>query len=221
MYLLQLFVEFSFGKQYFLIKERKTFDDAIQLCKSRNEQLVQINSEIENNFIFKTVAQPSTSDIWLGAENIVGTATFKWLVEDGGEHSITNWENGDPNEPTGQRNAITMNKYFNGKYRDSNVHDTNFVLCQSVSASKFELIQQANQFNATIKQLDNRLVAYIKSAIQESQEHTFADIDNKLESLSNELGSNQVAAENKLNDFIKIYKNDQKAKNATTLTWIG
>lgn len=66
-------------KYYFLIKELKKFDETVALCNSRGERLVEIKSEAENEFIFRTIVKPAAYGIWQGATNILGITYFKWL----------------------------------------------------------------------------------------------------------------------------------------------
>lgn len=68
-------------KDYFLIEEHKTFDEAITLCRSRGENLVLIKNEAEDEFVINTIVKPAGYCTWLGATNPLGTKEFKWLTD--------------------------------------------------------------------------------------------------------------------------------------------
>lgn len=72
-----------------------SWKDAQTICHDRGEQLVHIRSKSENAYIFnEIVSQQDEKWTWLGATNVKGTTTYKWL--DGNELTYTNWLSGEP-----------------------------------------------------------------------------------------------------------------------------
>lgn len=149
--------QFTFlDKEYFLIKELKTLDDADSFCKHRNQRLVQINSQQINDFIYNQIVKPNSVTIWLRASNQIGQTQFKWL--DGSELTYSNWYQSFPNQDTMQRNGILM-RQLDGKWVDKISSDLNYVLCERVNifALAFELAFQNRQTSELIKRLDVRI----------------------------------------------------------------
>lgn len=100
--------------------------------------MVQITSRKENDFIFKIIVEPIGSWIWLGATNIIGTNTCKWL--DGSE--LTNFGSTNTAVPIQlnagiyARNGLMMfaNPLYQGGWFGYKVSTTICVLCENVPA---------------------------------------------------------------------------------------
>lgn len=120
------------GKDYTLFSEAKTFNDAIRFCQNRNQRLVQIENQAENEFIWEDIVEWGDA-IWLGANNVVGTKVYIWL--DGSNLTYSNWFEDQPNANVRNRNAIFMSNSHRGKWFDYSMSDTTHVLCESIDTS--------------------------------------------------------------------------------------
>lgn len=125
-------VEYSYqGQDYFFVKEYKTFDEAVSLCRARGQRLVEIKSEAENEFVWENIVKRAGWYTWLGATNELGTKKFKWLAD--GSYvtgGYTKWYRHRPNRDVNQRNAIFI--YYDGNWFDWPVSATLYVLCERV-----------------------------------------------------------------------------------------
>lgn len=173
-----LLVELTFSynsKDYFLIKEDKTFDEAVAVCHSpstagNDQRLVEITSSEENEFIYKTIVKPNNHGVWLGATNVIGTNEFEWSANgtDGDDTVSTltnsaiysNWQTGHPDKDVNQRNAVAMFWDDGGKWCDWHVSFARHALCQQIAnvatnitqhSEYIELIMEVKQGYETIR----------------------------------------------------------------------
>lgn len=51
-------------KEYLITQEKKTFDEALEICKNRNEPMVQIKSNDEYDFIGNTIVKQPVTHVW-------------------------------------------------------------------------------------------------------------------------------------------------------------
>lgn len=142
-------------KEYFLIKELKTFDEAIAICENRYQRLVQIKSREENEFIFRTIIRPGSHNIWLGATNLIGSVTFRWL--DGSELNYFGLENIFLVSDVNKRNGLMMHAGNAGKWFGFSVSSAYNVLCENElleTATTPPLSDQSTQCNMLIQSFD-------------------------------------------------------------------
>src|SRR5689334_6978366 len=59
----------QFGKQYFYISDRVTFEDAKTRCIGLGGQLAQPESKLEEQFIWSLIRNNAKNNIWLGIVN--------------------------------------------------------------------------------------------------------------------------------------------------------
>lgn len=122
------------NKDYLETKERHTFEEAVIYCKSRGQNLLEIKSKAEQDFIMKSIVRPNEAYIWLGATNVVGTKTFKWL-SDGSDVATqySNWWHSEPKQSPRKPNAIIMT-YEGGVWFDISVSGSGYrlVVCERV-----------------------------------------------------------------------------------------
>lgn len=194
-------------KEYFLANDPATLHDAIVICRNRDERLLKVDSQAEQDYITNTIIKPARKiwlpkwyvssafrphgdHIWLGATNLVGTNKFKWLDES--EMTYSNWEDGKPSLDLNQRNGIVMAGDVHhplGQWFDYSVNALFYVLCEkTIFALKSNLIEQTKHFNSTVKQFDARLNAVI--GISKSREVEFVnligDVEHRCDNLRNQ-----------------------------------
>jgi hypothetical protein len=84
--------------------------------------LASITSQDENDFLAVTVlglpgawiGPIGAQRAWMGLFNEFGATNFEWVT--GESTSYTNWQSGEPNNPTGT--VGTFGRYSNGKWND-------------------------------------------------------------------------------------------------------
>lgn len=134
-------------KQYFLIKEGKTFHEAAAICSKRNERLVQINNQDENDFISRTIVTPLNMVTWLGAVRVSGTMSFQWL--DGSKLIYSNMGVSYPTKGINQHSALAMSASYKtvGKWFDYPISESLYVLCETnpIPSAQSNLTVQSNQ----------------------------------------------------------------------------
>uniref|UniRef100_A0A3B4X378 Mannose receptor, C type 1b n=1 Tax=Seriola lalandi dorsalis TaxID=1841481 RepID=A0A3B4X378_SERLL len=94
------------GIQYYINEKWMAMEDARNFCHQRHGDLVTINSEAENGFLWKQVS----SDI--------NTALFTWWM-DGSQAEFERWDEGQPNFNTFDENCAVM-EHETGFWHDYN-----------------------------------------------------------------------------------------------------
>ncbi|KAK6470005.1 macrophage mannose receptor 1-like, partial [Huso huso] len=79
----------SYGKKLFLVNENKTWEEAVEYCRSNHTDLVSIESEQEHNRVSQEANKSSSSHVWLG---LLQSCTFGfWYWVDGAQSCYDNW----------------------------------------------------------------------------------------------------------------------------------
>lgn len=162
----QRFPVFSYrDKKYFYTQERKSFGEANEICRNRNELMVQIKSKDEDDFIRNTILKLPKTYVWLGAANTVGTRSFKWF--DGSELTYSNWAPGYPNETISQRLRIAKSRA--GHWHDYDISSFPYshgVLCEKTFfAIQSRVVEQTHQFKLKLNRLDEQISSVISRGI--------------------------------------------------------
>ncbi|MBN3279265.1 MRC1 protein, partial [Polyodon spathula] len=77
------------GKKLFLVKQNKTWVEAIEYCRANHTDLVSIESEQELNRVYQEANKASSSHVWLG---LLQSCTFGfWYWVDGAQSCYDNW----------------------------------------------------------------------------------------------------------------------------------
>ncbi|RXM91514.1 Macrophage mannose receptor 1 [Acipenser ruthenus] len=77
------------GKKLFLVNENKTWEEAVEYCRSNHTDLVSIESEQEHNRVSQEANKSSSSHVWLG---LLQSCTFGfWYWVDGAQSCYDNW----------------------------------------------------------------------------------------------------------------------------------
>uniref|UniRef100_UPI0037E78EBA macrophage mannose receptor 1-like n=1 Tax=Semicossyphus pulcher TaxID=241346 RepID=UPI0037E78EBA len=112
-------------------KEKKTWDGARAQCKAMKGNLASIQSRHEHVFLITTMAEATTTDLWIGFHNING---FKFYWTDGRPRPYQNW--GISRRPTSykkkQRECVMMTsdpKEGLGEWLKTSCNDTNGFVC--------------------------------------------------------------------------------------------
>ncbi|KAK1155270.1 lymphocyte antigen 75-like, partial [Acipenser oxyrinchus oxyrinchus] len=73
----------------FLVKENKTWEEAVEYCRSNHTDLVSIESKEEHNRVSQEANEASSSHVWLG---LLQSCTFGfWYWVDGAQSCYDNW----------------------------------------------------------------------------------------------------------------------------------
>ncbi|KAK1131683.1 lymphocyte antigen 75-like [Acipenser oxyrinchus oxyrinchus] len=77
------------GKKLFLVNENKTWEEAVEYCRSNHTDLVSIESEQELQRVYREANEASSSHVWLG---LLQSCTFGfWYWVDGAQSCYDNW----------------------------------------------------------------------------------------------------------------------------------
>ncbi|KAK6469623.1 lymphocyte antigen 75-like, partial [Huso huso] len=77
------------GKKLFLVNENKTWEEAVEYCRSNHTDLVSIESEQELQRVYRKANKASSSHVWLG---LLQSCTFGfWYWVDGAQSCYDNW----------------------------------------------------------------------------------------------------------------------------------
>lgn len=142
-----------------MVREWKSFEEAVAVCKEQNGRLVHIYSKDEQDYIFESFVKPFGYDIWLGARNIVGTKIFKW-IGDADASGYSNWQIGFPRSDGNKPNAIIMSSESIGKWHDISISGKRRVLCERFKI-KVAPEQHDDVTAIKIQQLEEKLMALI------------------------------------------------------------
>lgn len=149
-------------KDYLLIKQLNTFDEAVEQCSKRGARLVEIKSEGEQEYVFDIIVAELGHSIWLGATNSEGTNQFVW-IGDGSNISYSNWVFSRTPEDLNQQNYIRMS-HFNGMwFHNPSLSYPNYVVCERINvfALKSNLMGERNELTANVTELDEQLQAVV------------------------------------------------------------
>ncbi|MGH0169832.1 UNVERIFIED_CONTAM: hypothetical protein FKN15_015181 [Acipenser sinensis] len=77
------------GKKLFLVNENKTWEEAVEYCRSNYTDLVSIGSKQELQRVYREANKASSSHVWLG---LLQSCTFGfWYWVDGAQSCYDNW----------------------------------------------------------------------------------------------------------------------------------
>ncbi|KAK6469624.1 lymphocyte antigen 75-like, partial [Huso huso] len=77
------------GKKLFLVNENKTWEEAVEYCRSNHTDLVSIESEEKLQRVYRKANKASSSHVWLG---LLQSCTFGlWYWVDGAQSCYDNW----------------------------------------------------------------------------------------------------------------------------------
>ncbi|XP_022613990.1 macrophage mannose receptor 1-like isoform X1 [Seriola dumerili] len=98
------------GIQYYINEKWMAMEDARNFCQQRHGDLVTINSEAENVFLWKQISR-SYGSYWIGL-TVELDGTYEWI--DGSQGEFERWDEGQPDFNTFDENCAVM------------VHETGF-----------------------------------------------------------------------------------------------
>ncbi|KAK6470001.1 lymphocyte antigen 75-like, partial [Huso huso] len=77
------------GRKLFLVTENKTWEEAVEYCRSNHTDLVSIGSKQELQRVYREANKASSSHVWLG---LLQSCTFGfWYWVDGTQSCYDNW----------------------------------------------------------------------------------------------------------------------------------
>nr|XP_023998850.1 C-type lectin domain family 4 member E-like [Salvelinus alpinus] len=105
---------------YFLSTEKKTWEKSRQDCLERGADLVIINSDKEQTFLFNLKKR-----VWIGLTDSVNEGTWKWV--DGTPLTTGYWYDKQPDNagPTGKEDCVEIHEY------SSPLQAWNYLSCDS------------------------------------------------------------------------------------------
>jgi len=111
------------GIGYYVSSEIATWQDANSICNNLGGNLVSINSEEEQNFVFNlamtSIASGSPYNYWIGLNDYDDEGNFTWTT--GESVTYTNWVDGEPNGGAGENGVevFSVNSDFPGFWNDA------------------------------------------------------------------------------------------------------
>ncbi|KAM3850433.1 macrophage mannose receptor 1-like [Diretmus argenteus] len=118
------------GNQYYINHRRMAMEDARHYCKQRHGDLVVINSEAENLFLWKQVARDYGS-YYIGL-TVDLDGTFQWM--DDSPVVFQKWDENQPDFKENDENCVAM-IYHMGFWRDYNCGWEHSSICKRSSSS--------------------------------------------------------------------------------------
>ncbi|XP_037131941.1 macrophage mannose receptor 1b isoform X2 [Syngnathus acus] len=113
------------GSQYYINRVSMAMEDARHYCKQHHGDLVTINSEAENIFIWKQVSR-SYGTYYIGL-SVDLDGSFWWM--DGTSVGYQRWDENQPNQNTYDENCVAMS-YFMGLWRGFNCGEEHQFICK-------------------------------------------------------------------------------------------
>ncbi|XP_071264055.1 CD209 antigen-like protein C isoform X2 [Salvelinus alpinus] len=111
---------------YFLFTEAKTWEESRQDCRGRGADLVIVNSDKEQEFLFKF-----NNSFWIGLTDSVTEGTWKWV--DGTALTTRYWGSGQPNGDVGENCALFSHSSSDqGKWHDYPCSTNHYGICEIV-----------------------------------------------------------------------------------------
>lgn len=98
---------------YYVSPDNATFDEAVESCSTFESELVYVDDDLENDFIFSISASVSGDSYWIGYQHIFSTI-WRWLYNG----RVGNFQMWDIAEPDGQGGCARLTPYNKGSWRD-------------------------------------------------------------------------------------------------------
>uniref|UniRef100_A0A3B1KF79 C-type lectin domain-containing protein n=1 Tax=Astyanax mexicanus TaxID=7994 RepID=A0A3B1KF79_ASTMX len=76
-----------------LIKEKKTWWEALRYCRENHVDLVSVHTEGIQSWVENKAKNASTDNVWVGLRH---TCAQGWIWSDGSNSSYTHWKPGEP-----------------------------------------------------------------------------------------------------------------------------
>ncbi|CAH1099351.1 unnamed protein product [Psylliodes chrysocephalus] len=135
-----LWLDFEIGeKSYSINGVLSNFEQAGNLCKGRNQQLVAIESLDENNNIMKELKKlvDVSTELWTSGSKQANSNKWIWSSTNE-EITDFDWGTGEPNNKDGVENCIVFypntDLYFEGSWADINCNlSVALPFCQKAS----------------------------------------------------------------------------------------
>ncbi|XP_076467662.1 uncharacterized protein LOC143298664 [Babylonia areolata] len=105
----------SYGDScYEVLEDERTWFDAHEMCRQLGAELVSIDSQLENDYVFSIVAGLAVQGgVWLGLNDIQESYFYQW--NDGSEVTFTNWDVGMPvSSPSQEQHCVALNNQTGG-----------------------------------------------------------------------------------------------------------
>ncbi|XP_045179679.2 macrophage mannose receptor 1-like isoform X2 [Mercenaria mercenaria] len=119
-----------FGESCYLYSgdEKKSWDAAQSACFNAEGQLVEIESDSENNFIveLKTNVSSNPTESWIGLHDIETEGKHIW-VSSGNNTTYSSWGSGEPNDHDG---GACVQLHGNGKWNDTDCQLERSYVCE-------------------------------------------------------------------------------------------
>lgn len=109
--------------RYQLFEKRGVWGDAKELCELAGGYLATIQSEEENQAVFKYIIEQGCKSAYIGLSDEVVEGTWKW--SNGEQVEYTNWHSGEPNGNRRENYAMYYYKYPTGKWNDGSFNSGN------------------------------------------------------------------------------------------------
>nr|XP_061795005.1 macrophage mannose receptor 1-like [Nerophis lumbriciformis] len=113
------------GSQYFINRVSMAMEDARRYCQQYHGDLVTINSEAENIFIWKQISR-SYGTYYIGL-SVDLDGSFWWM--DGTSAGYQKWDEDQPNRNTYDESCVAMS-YFMGLWRTFNCGEEHQFICK-------------------------------------------------------------------------------------------
>ncbi|XP_027709974.1 C-type lectin domain family 4 member E [Vombatus ursinus] len=99
---------------YFFSKDTMTWTASLKACESMGANLVVINTQEEQNFLFR--AKPSQREFYIGLTDQVVDNQWQWVDGTPFNKSLSFWDIGEPNNIAGLEDCVTIRDSSNANH---------------------------------------------------------------------------------------------------------
>ncbi|XP_074544941.1 macrophage mannose receptor 1-like [Halichoeres trimaculatus] len=114
------------GNQYYLLRTLMVMAEARDFCKTQHGDLVTLNSEAENIFLWKLLLRQMYGSFWIGL-TVDLDGTYEWI--DGSPAAFEWWDDGQPNFQNNDENCAIITLSL-GLWKTSSCGLQNSVICK-------------------------------------------------------------------------------------------
>uniref|UniRef100_A0A3B1KFX9 C-type lectin domain-containing protein n=1 Tax=Astyanax mexicanus TaxID=7994 RepID=A0A3B1KFX9_ASTMX len=109
-----------------LIKEKKTWWEALRYCRENHVDLVSVHTEGIQRWVETVARNTSTDNVWVGLRH---TCDLNWIWSDESDSSYSNWIPGEPNNYNIFHNCVELRSENTYQWNDAGCYHKNKFIC--------------------------------------------------------------------------------------------
>ncbi|MEC7983936.1 MAG: MopE-related protein, partial [Myxococcota bacterium] len=113
---------------YYFCEQSLRWPWAEFVCQFTNYELVAINSQAENDFVYATAMTISTNQWWTGLNDRALEDDFVW--SNGDPLTYENWEAAEPNDSGGE-DCMSLNQFGDDLWNDNRCSNSYYFVCET------------------------------------------------------------------------------------------